>query len=136
MGVKILVHIQIFTPVKVRFALKGIQQSGLILKQMSKRNSFFRRDILSNIGILMKITKNLVSIASSFWTRHFILKDLYATFAIHGRNLEKPLSPPKCTSSHWRCSIKNLFLKTSQYLPENTCVGVFFNKRLLLYVRS
>ena len=29
-------------------------------------------------------------------------------------------------SSHRRCSIKNLFLKTSQYSQENNCVGVLF----------
>ena len=32
-------------------------------------------------------------------------------------------SHAKCRSSHWRCSIKKLFLKISQYSQENTCVG-------------
>ena len=31
-------------------------------------------------------------------------------------------------SSHWRCSVKKLFLKICETLQENTCVGVFFNK--------
>ena len=30
--------------------------------------------------------------------------------------------------SHWKCSIKKVFLKNSQILMENTCTGVFFNK--------
>ena len=28
----------------------------------------------------------------------------------------------------WRCSVKKVFLKISQYSQENTCVGVSFNK--------
>ena len=31
-----------------------------------------------------------------------------------------------CRSSHWRSSIKNVFLKISQYSHDNTCVGVSF----------
>ena len=31
-------------------------------------------------------------------------------------------------SRHRRCSVKNVFLKISQYSKKNTCVGVFFNK--------
>ena len=29
-------------------------------------------------------------------------------------------------SSHWRCSIKKLFLRIPQYSKDNTCVGVSF----------
>ena len=35
---------------------------------------FFRTDILSITGIFMKLTKNLVVIASSLWTRSLIKK--------------------------------------------------------------
>ena len=34
------------------------------------------------------------------------------------------IAAPK--SSHWRCSIKILFLKTFHYSQENTCAGVSF----------
>ena len=39
-------------------------------------------------------------------------------------------------SSHQSCSIKKLFLKVSQYLLENTCVGVSFNKVVSLQIRN
>ena len=29
-------------------------------------------------------------------------------------------------SSHWRCSVKKVFLEIPQILQENTCVGGFF----------
>ena len=34
--------------------------------------------------------------------------------------------PETVRSSHWRCSVKKMFLKISQILQENTCVRVFF----------
>ena len=44
------------------------------------RYSFFRTDILNKTGILMKLTKNLVIIATRFWTRYLIeQKGLLAT---------------------------------------------------------
>ena len=77
MSVEILMHIQVYTPVKASLFLKGIQQFGLIINQMNKRNSSFRTDILSKTGILMKITKNLLGIASSPRTKYLILKKNY-----------------------------------------------------------
>ena len=44
--------------------------------------SFFRTDILSKAGILMKLTKNLVTIVSSLWTRYSVRKIYMQTFAL------------------------------------------------------
>ena len=32
------------------------------------------------------------------------------------------------SSSHWRCSVKKVFLKISQIPQENTCVGEYLEK--------
>ena len=42
----------------------------------------FRADILSKTGIFKKLTKNLVIIASSLWTRHSIKKNYRWTFSL------------------------------------------------------
>ena len=39
----------------------------------------------------------------------------------------------KYRSSHWRCSVKTVFLKISQNSQENTCVGVSFLKKLQVF---
>ena len=53
--------IQIFILVKAAFFLEGIQLSSLILKKSNKQ---------IKTDILMEVTKNLVIIASSLWTRY------------------------------------------------------------------
>ena len=54
-------YIQLYILVKAAFSLEGIQRSCLIIKKTNKQ---------SKAGILMKLTKNLVIIASSLWTRY------------------------------------------------------------------
>ena len=51
-------YIQIFFLVKVAFFEVGIQRPILIIKKQSKT------------GILIKLTKDLVIIASSLWTKY------------------------------------------------------------------
>ena len=58
-GVQIIMYVQIFILVKAAFFLQGIQRSSLIIKKHTKQSKTF---------ILMKLTKNLVHIASSSWT--------------------------------------------------------------------
>ena len=48
--------------------------------QMAK--SFFRTDILSKAGTLMKLTQNLVTIPSSLWTRYLIKVIYMQKFAL------------------------------------------------------
>ena len=79
MDVEILMHIQIFIPVKACFFFNGNSTIQCDYKSMSKRNYLFRIDILGKTCIL---TKNLVSLASSFWTRYLIWKNLYANVPI------------------------------------------------------
>ena len=79
MDVEILMHIQIFIPVKACFFFNGNSTIQCHYKSMSKRNYLFRIDILGKTCIL---TKNLVSLASSFWTRYLIWKNLYANVPI------------------------------------------------------
>ena len=55
-------YIQIFFLVKVAFFVVGIQRPSLIIKKQSKT------------GILIKLTKDLVIIASSLWTKYWIKK--------------------------------------------------------------
>ena len=57
--------IQIFILVKAPFLSEGIQRSSLIIKKSDKQ---------IKTGILMKLTKNSVIIATSLWTRYYIKK--------------------------------------------------------------
>ena len=49
---------------------------------MNKRKFYSTTDILSKTGILLKITENVVRIASSLWTRYLILKNLHANVCV------------------------------------------------------
>ena len=60
-SVEFLMYIQIFVLAKTAFFLEGIQRSSLILKKPIKQ---------SKTDVLIKLTKNLVIIAISFWTRY------------------------------------------------------------------
>ena len=40
--------------------------------QTQTEKSFFRTDILSKTGTVMKLTKNLVTVPSSLWTEYLI----------------------------------------------------------------
>ena len=57
--------IQILILVKAAFFLEGIQRSSLIIKKSNKQ---------IKTGILMKLMKNSVIIATSLWTRYYIKK--------------------------------------------------------------
>ena len=63
--VEILNVIQIFILAKATFFLEGIQRSSLITKKSDKQ---------IQTGILIKLTKNSVIIATSLWTRYYIKK--------------------------------------------------------------
>ena len=53
-------YIQIFILVRAAFFLERVQRSTLIIKKPNKQ---------SKAGILIKIMKNLATIASNLWTR-------------------------------------------------------------------
>ena len=78
-------------PKKNFFTWKAIIKVNLI-----KQKFFFRTDILSKTGALMKLTKKLVTIPSSLWTRYLIKIIYIQTFAL------KWLPPPPhaCIHSH------------------------------------
>ena len=63
-------HMKIVILVKASFFLKKNSAIWFNCKsQTQKKYSVFRKDILSKASILMKLTKNLVIIASSLWTK-------------------------------------------------------------------
>ena len=76
------------------------------VRQKSNRNLLWSQ-------LLMKGNKNLQKIKMSFFQSCCNLY-LLLFFSVSSRN------------SHWRCSIKNLFLKISQYSQENNCIEVSF----------
>ena len=81
--------------------------------------------LLSKAAILnfLKIPLETPAVDSCFWNwivQHVVLRILKQLF------LEMSWLIALTKSSHRRCSIKKMFLKTSQYLQENTCVGVSF----------
>ena len=86
-GVEILVYMKVFISVKAVFILEGIQRSTLIIKKTNKE---------MKTDILMKLSKNLLIIASSLRTRYKILKNYVCTLA-----LTQPLPPCSRTSPYW-----------------------------------
>ena len=92
----VLMYIQISILVKATFFLETIQQSGLIINQRNKRNMVFRTTILSKTDILTKLTKNLVTVASSFWTRNLVKNFYMRTFTMTWTPF-----PPLCIYPHF-----------------------------------
>ena len=68
--------------VNAAFYLEEIQQSDIIINQTNTRSMVFGTAILRKTDILIKLTKNLVIIASSIWTKYLIKKNLYPTVCI------------------------------------------------------
>ena len=77
--------------VNAAFYLEEIQQSDIIINQTNTRSKVFGTAILRKTDILIKLTKNLVIIASSVWTKYLITKNLYPNVCIA---LTPPYSPP------------------------------------------
>ena len=76
---------------------------------------FFRVDILSKVGILMKLMKNLSTIVSNLWTRCSIKKIISershwceptpnphpSTSLLARLHFDGPFFPPKCERTNW-----------------------------------
>ena len=67
-------YIQIFYLLKVAFLLKVIQQSAIRINYEPNKKYFLGTDVLSKADILTELTKGLVIIASSLWTRYSLKK--------------------------------------------------------------
>ena len=80
--------------VNAAFYLEEIQQSDIIINQTNTRSKVFGTVVLRKTDILIKLTKNLVIIASSFWTKYLIKKNLYPNVCI-------ALTPPYSPCSLW-----------------------------------
>ena len=68
--------------VNAAFYLEEIQQSDIIINQTNTRSMVFGTAILRKTDILIKLTKNLVIIASSIWTKYLIKKTYIPPFAL------------------------------------------------------
>ena len=65
--------------------------------QTQTEKSFFRTDILSKTGTVMKLTKNLVTVPSSLWTG-YLIGSRYLGFHWHDHH---HLSPSLCEHNNW-----------------------------------
>ena len=54
--------------------------------------------------------------------------DWFCVLLCQWKDVLTPLFRCSWSFSHWRCSVKKLFLKISSNAHRNTCVGVFFHK--------
>ena len=96
---------------------------------------FFRVDILSKVGILMKLMKNISTIVSNLWTRCSIKKIISershwceptpnphpSTSLLARLHFDGPLFPPKCERTNWMSPwqiwlIFRTFLASCRYL--------------------
>ena len=62
-----------------------------------------------------------------YWNNFLTHQRLFLLWYFHHKISKEKTVVLKNKSRHWSCSIKNLFLKTSQNLQKNTSVGVSFS---------
>ena len=61
-----------------------------------------------------------------YWNNFLTHQRLFLLWYFHHKISKEKTVVLKNKSRHWSCSIKNLFLKTSQNLQKNTSIGVSF----------